>query len=187
VFFVAWFVLFFAQASLIATGNTALHRTLGLTAFALVPIMVVLGTIGSLIAARRPGGFFDSPAPPLEFLIVPLASLWLFGVYAGTALAWRRHAQYHKRLMLLASIVLIEAAIARWPFAFVSSMAIAPYLVSALFLLPLVWWDLTTRGRLHPVTLWAGLAFIAMGVVRDSISHTPAWHAFAQWAVGLLG
>src|SRR5258708_7769736 len=56
VFFVAWFVLFFAQASLIATGNTALHRTLGLTAFALVPIMVVLGTIGSLVAARRPGG-----------------------------------------------------------------------------------------------------------------------------------
>lgn len=186
VFFAAWFVLFFAQASLIATGNRALHKVLGLTAFGLVPVMVVLGTVGSLIAARRPTGFFDIPAPPLEFLIVPLASLWLFGVFAGTALAWRRFPEFHKRLMLLASIVMIEAAIARWPFGFVAITPSAPFWVSTLFLLPLVWRDLTTRGRLHPVTLWGGLVFIAIGVVRDPISHTQAWHSFAQWSVGLL-
>jgi len=79
-----------------------------------------------------------------------------------------------------------EAAIARWPLGFVSMTPNTPFWVSTLFLLPLVWWDFTTRGRLHPATVWGSLVFIAIGVVRDPISHTQAWHNFAQWSVGLL-
>ena len=63
----------------------------------------------------------------------------------------------------------------------------APFLASTLFLLPLIWWDVTTSGRLHPVTLWGGLGFIAIDLVRDPISHTQIWHGFAHAAVGLLG
>src|ERR1700737_4762646 len=37
VFMTTWVLLFFTQASLVAAGNTVLHRTLGLAAFILVP------------------------------------------------------------------------------------------------------------------------------------------------------
>jgi hypothetical protein len=48
-------------------------------------------------------------------------------------------------------------------------------------------WDLRSRGRLHPVTLWAGLGYILSQPLRLALSGTEAWLAFARWATGLLG
>ena len=47
-------------------------------------------------------------------------------------------------------------------------------------------WDLASRGRPHPVTLWGGLALIASQPLRFWLMGTPAWLAFAGWAVSLL-
>jgi hypothetical protein len=58
--------------------------------------------------------------------------------------------------------------------------------VSTLFVLPLVAWDLVTRGRLHPVTLWGGLLVVASGPLRLAIAFTDAWLAFAEAAVALV-
>src|SRR5690348_2439270 len=41
--FFAWLVLYVAQNWLIAAGNAALHRRLGVSALVLVPIMVAMG------------------------------------------------------------------------------------------------------------------------------------------------
>ena len=51
----------------------------------------------------------------------------------------------------------------------------------------LVAWDFASRGRLHPVTLWGGLAIVVSQPLRLVLSGTGAWLAFAGWAVGLLG
>jgi hypothetical protein len=185
-FFLTWIALFVTQVSLVGAGNTALHRRLGTLSFALVPAMVVLGTIGALIAARRPTGFFDVADPPLQFLAKPLLDMFEFGVLAGCAIAWRRAPQAHKRLMLLASIELLEAVIVRWPVPFVTSGPDVAFTMKLAFLLPLVVWDVRTIGRLHPVTLWGGGFLIAAGPAYYLIAPTGAWHAFAVWATGLL-
>ena len=62
-FFTAWIALLVVQASLVATGRTARHRTIGPFGAVLAAAMVVLGTFGALIAARRPGGFVGVPVP----------------------------------------------------------------------------------------------------------------------------
>ena len=62
--FTAWLLLLLVQTSLVAAGRVDLHRRLGLGGAALAAVMVVLGTIGSLVAAARPTGFFDVPMPP---------------------------------------------------------------------------------------------------------------------------
>jgi uncharacterized membrane protein YozB (DUF420 family) len=187
VIFTLWLALLFTQASLIGNNNVALHQRLGVAAFGLVPLMIFMGLVGALIAARRPGGFIDIPAPPLEFLIVPVADMLWFGALAGLALSYRREPQVHKRLILLASIALTEAGIARWPFEpYVSSPPFA-FWTKILLLLPLIGWDLYSRKRLHPVTLWGGLFLISEGPVREFISHTTLWLAFAKWSTGLLG
>jgi len=54
--FTAWIVLLVTQASLIAGGRTALHRKIGPFSVVLAAAMVVLGTLGALIAARRTTG-----------------------------------------------------------------------------------------------------------------------------------
>jgi hypothetical protein len=190
-FFAAWFVLLAAQPLLVAGGNLAMHRRLGKWGATLAVAMVVLGVVGALVAARRPGGFIGVPLPPLQFLVVPFAALLLFVLFAGLAFARRRDAQSHKRLMLLASISMVEAAVARFPLAFLTAPSPVPFfqafeLLTLLFLLPMVAWDLLSRGRLHAVTLWGGLAIVAAMPLRAVVGATEGWQGAARWAVGLL-
>jgi uncharacterized membrane protein YozB (DUF420 family) len=184
--FTAWIVLLVAQTSMIAGGRTDLHRRIGPFGVALAGAMVVLGTFGALIAARRATGFTDVPIPPLQFLAVPIFDMVLFAPLVGLAAAMRRNAETHKRLMLLATITLMAAAIARWP-GVLSAGPIAFFGLTDLFIIALGVWDFRTRGRLHPVTLWGGLAIIVSQPVRLVVSGTEGWLAFARWATGLLG
>jgi hypothetical protein len=183
-FFLMWIALFATQTALLTAGNTALHRKLGTVGFVLIPAMVFFGTVGALIAARRPTGFFDVPDPPLQFLAKPLLDMVVFGTLAGWAIASRRVPQTHKRLMLLATISLLEAVIVRWPVAFVSSGPDVAFILKLLFLVPLAVWDFKTRGRLHPVTLWGGVFVTAAWPAYYAISRTDAWLSFARWATG---
>jgi hypothetical protein len=186
VLFTGWLALFFAQVTLVSSGNTALHRRLGLVGFVLIPAMTVVGTVGSLIAAKRPGGFVDIPTPPLEFLTVPLFSILVFAILAGTAIARRSDPQTHKRLMILSAAPMLEAGIARWPFEpFLSTPPLA-FWTSALVVVPLAAWDIYSRRQLHPATLAGGALIVASGPIRDAVSHTTAWLAFAKLATALV-
>src|SRR4029453_11255523 len=113
--FVAWIVLLVAQTSLVAGGHTKLHRKIGPYSALLAIAMVVLGTLGALLAAGRATGFVQVPVPPLQFLAIPIFDMILFATFVWLAIAQRRNAQAHKRWMMLATINLITAAIARWP------------------------------------------------------------------------
>ena len=184
--FTAWILLLIVQTTLITRGRADLHRKTGAFGVALAIAMVVLGTLGALIAARRPTGFVNIPVPPLQFLAVPLFAMALFSLFVALAVARRRDAQSHKRLMLLACFQLVTPAIARWPV--IGNYGPPAFFgITDLFLIALAIWDFRTRGRLHPVTLWGGLLMIASQPVQLVLSGTEAWLAFARWATGPLG
>ena len=186
VVFTAWIVLLVVQASLVARGRTALHRTIGPFSAILAVLMVVLGTLGALIAARRPTGFTGLPVPPLQFLAIPMFDMVLFAPFVWLAIAQRRNPQSHKRWMLLATVNLLPAAIARWP-GVLPLGPLAYFGFGDLFVIALAIWDLRSRGRLHSVTLWGGLLLIVSQPLRLVVSSTEGWLAFARWAAGLLG
>jgi len=186
VVFTAWIVLFVTQASLVAGGRTELHRKIGPFSAVLAVAMVVLGTLGALIAARRATGFVGIPVPPLQFLAIPIFDMILFAAFVWLAIAKRRDPQSHKRWMLLATVNLVTAAIARWP----GVLPLGPLVffgLTDLFVIALAIWDFRTRGRLHPVTLWGGLLIIVSQPLRLALSGTEGWLVFARWATGLLG
>jgi uncharacterized membrane protein YozB (DUF420 family) len=185
VVFALWFALLVTQASLVSAGNVALHRRLGIVACGLVPLMIVFGAIGGAIAAHRPGGFVDIPVPPLEFLIVPYIGLLLFGLFIGAALVLRGNPQTHKRLMLIGTFVIAEAGIARWPFEPYISVPPFAMFTAAAFVIPIALWDLYSRRSIHPVTVIGAVVLFAEGPLRDLISHTAPWLAFAKWASDL--
>jgi uncharacterized membrane protein YozB (DUF420 family) len=186
VVFTLWLALLFTQVTLVGAGNIALHRRLGLAGFVLLPLMVLLGVIGGVIAAHRPGGFVDIATPPLEFLVVPYADLVVFSGFAIAALLLRGRPQAHKRLMLLAAIGIAEVGIARWPFEpYVSTPSAAMWTTAAL-VIPMIAWDFTSRGRIHPATAVGAAVLVAEGPVREAISHTGWWLAFATWATGFV-
>jgi uncharacterized membrane protein YozB (DUF420 family) len=184
--FAAWIVLLVVQTSLVAGGRTSLHRTIGPLGAVLAATMVVLGTVAALTAAQRATGFVGIPVPPLQFLAVPLFDMALFATFTALAIARRRDAQSHKRLMLLATVNLVTAAIARWPM--IGALGPPAYFgLTDLFVIALAVWDFRTRGRLHPVTLWGGLLILISQPLRLIVSGTAAWLAFAKFATGLLG
>jgi hypothetical protein len=183
-----WYGLLIVQASLITTRRVLWHRRLGLAGAALAAVVAILGVVGSLVAARRPTGFIDIPLPPLQFLIVPLGAIAIFGLLVSLAIARRRDTQAHKRYMLLASIVMLEAAVGRWPFAFMNAASPIPFfdmpsLMTDVFLVPVVVWDIWSRGRLHPATILGAVTIVAFHLFRMPLASTPGWQAFAGWAV----
>jgi uncharacterized membrane protein YozB (DUF420 family) len=183
--FSLWIVLFITQVSLIARGNVKLHRMIGPVAGIVVVAMVVLGILGALTAAGRPTGFTKVPVPPLQFFAVPFFDMIVFPAFVVMAFIRRHNSQSHKRWMLLATLNIITAAIARWPV--VEGLGpLAFFGLTDLFIVALVIWDLRTRGKLHPVTLWGGLIMIISQPLRIIVSGTAAWLAFAQWAADLV-
>jgi hypothetical protein len=185
----AWFVVLIMQSSFISAGRVDLHRRLGALSMGLAAAIFVFGIAATVIAARRPIGFIDVDLDPRSFMLGLLVNFVLYGAFVALAYARRRDAQVHKRLMLLATVSIVSAAIIRWPFELVA--ATSPVLdipvadlIAAAFLLPMVVWDLRSIGRIHPVTALGGLVLIAYGPLVALVWQSPAWLAIAGWIVG---
>lgn len=182
--FTSWIVLFVAQTGLVAVRRTDLHRSLGVVGALLAAAMIVVGTLTAIAAARRgsspPGG-----PPPLVFLVVPLGDILVFSFLVGAAFLLRRRPELHKRLMVVATIGLLTAAIARLPFAFIlANGPLAFFGLTDLVLLACVLFDVGAHRRVHPAYAWGGLFLVISQPLRLIVAGTGAWQTFARWVTG---
>ena len=175
--FTAWVLLFITQTALVAGGRVVVHRRLGMAGAALAAAMVAAGTALAIASAAR--GAAPTGADPLAFLALPLFDMVLFATFVVLALRRRRDPEAHKRLMLLAYVSIIVAAIGRLPG--VLALGEASLFVLALgFVVAAGLYDRLSRGRVHRVYVWGG-ALIAVSVpARLAISTTSTWRAFAE-------
>lgn len=180
--FSAWIVLLVVQTRLVAAGRTDLHRRLGVGGGVLAAAMVVAGLAAALAAARRgtpPGGIANLP-PPLVFLVIPFTDMVVFTVLVATGLRYRRRTDIHKRLLLLGTISMLAAPIARFPI--VSGIGPAAFFgAMLLFVAACAVYDWRTRGRVHRATLWGGLFVVLSVPLRLLVGNTAAWLSFAGW------
>jgi uncharacterized membrane protein YozB (DUF420 family) len=181
--FSTWIALFVAQTSLVAARRTDLHRRLGVTGAVLATVMVIVGVTAAIISGRRNiAAGFETEA--LAFLTTPLSSMMVFVMLVGSALYYRRRPETHKRLMLLATISILDAATARWPFAFATATTWAYYALADLFILAAVAYDGLSRRRIHPAYIWGGLFVVVAQVLRDVVGRTALWQTFARMILG---
>jgi hypothetical protein len=177
--FSAWMLLLVTQTSLIASGRTQLHRRLGIAGVALAVALVWLG-IQVAIMRTSDGTIADHGAPPLIFLAVPVIGMLVFGALIAAAIYWRRNSAVHKRLMLIATLELVTAAVARLPV--ISTLGpIAFFGATDLFLLVMVAYDIAVLKRVHPATMWGGLFFVVSQPLRLLIGASPSWTELATW------
>jgi hypothetical protein len=178
--FTSWVLLFVAQTSLVAARRTDLHRRLGAFGAVLAVLLLVVGTTTAILRVK--GGSAPIPGvPPLSFLAIPFFDMVVFAILVGGGLYYRHRADVHKRLMLLATVALMTAPIARLPLAILKAGPPAFFGLTDFFILALLIYDLVTRRRVHPATIWGGLLLVASQPLRLMISGTPAWLAFARW------
>jgi hypothetical protein len=184
--FAAWMAFAVVQPTLVGGGSVKWHRRFGWVGALLAIFVVLLGILVALLAAARPAGS-ALPVLPLNLFGVIASGILMFGLLVGLAVVFRRDAQSHKRLMLLATINLLQAPIARMPLAFVHNLSpVKTFLLAYVFILPLVIWDISVLRRIHPVTLWGGLGIIASLPLRFWMSSTETWLTVARWAVHLV-
>ncbi|HYG80444.1 MAG TPA: hypothetical protein VD861_08660 [Pyrinomonadaceae bacterium] len=180
VVFTSWLVLLLAQTALVAGRRIDVHRRLGVAGGVVAALMIVIGTLTAIIRAKvvevPPGS-----VSPLVFLTIPLGDMLVFGILVGAGFYFRRRADAHKRLMLLATVAILPAATARLPFAFVQQVGpLAFFGLADLFILACLIYDLISR-RPHPATLWGGLLIVASQPLRLMLGNTQAWLTFADW------
>jgi len=70
----------------------------------------------------------------------------VFAILIGAGFYFRRRPDVHKRLMLLATISILSAALARLPFAFLQAGPIAFFGLTDTFVLACVVYDLVTSS-----------------------------------------
>jgi hypothetical protein len=175
--FTAWVLLFIVQTALVSSRRVAVHRRLGVAGGVLAAAMVAAGTALAIASAARgaapPGG------DPLAFLMIPLFDMILFGGFVAAALALRRDKETHKRLMLLAYISILVAAVARVP----GVLGLGPpgwFGLAFLFVVAGAVYDFVSRRRVHKAYLWGGAVFLVSVPLRVGISTTGAWRSLAE-------
>jgi hypothetical protein len=180
----AWMLLLIIQPALIRQNNFALHKKFGSFGAVLASLIVLVGLWAALVAAARPEGFIGVPVPPLQFLAIIGFNVIMFGVLVGYAIHFRDKPQYHKRLMLLATTNLLQAAIVRIPVDFIiNGHPLLSFVMPYFFILALIVWDWTTNRRIHPATFWGGLAIVVSLPLRFWLAESAVWLEVAGWAV----
>lgn len=180
----SWVLLFVAQIGLVASRRTKVHQRLGVLGGVLAILVFCVGILTAISSAAR--GSFPGP-PPLEFLVVPLGDMVVFGILVGTALYFRRRLEIHKRLMLLASLTLLAPAIARIPLRFIETGGPLVFFgLTDLCVIACVAFDTIRNRRLHPAFAWGTLLFIGSQPLRLMLAGTDPWLRFASSLVGLV-
>jgi hypothetical protein len=175
--FTIWMVAFIVQTQLVSAGRRDIHMKLGnfsmLLAVALVPVMYLV-SVWQVERANQPP-FTD----PLNWTIVPLAVIIPYAVMIWNGWTHRKNAQWHKRSMLSAAILVVAGpSIGRLPIAPPTILGFTiVFLLGLLLFVPLFLWDRRSQGQVHPATK---LGF-AMLLVSISIPLFVFWTG-ADWA-----
>jgi hypothetical protein len=164
--------------------------------------MFVIGLAAAIqtLTAGLAAGYGDHSR---AFLILPVSAISLFAGFFVAAIANVRRPEAHKRLMLLATISLLQAAMGRVFFILVTGggpglrpglgepppliIGLVPSLIIEILIVAGIVHDWRTRGRPHPVWLIGGAVMTAVVLVRVPLSGTSGWLAFADALAHIAG
>jgi len=181
--FTGWLGLFLMQALFAVSGRLDWHRRFGNIGIVYGAFMIVDGLSLAFIrsAALPRGGEAE------QHLFAPLADMVVFTSFFGAAIAYRRRAHLHERLMVVAATLLLIAAVGRM--SFLPPTLIRVPLFMAIWSLPIVAamaYDFSRGRGVHPIYL-LGLGAFAARILTAPLATTLAWRAIGGWILALGG
>jgi len=196
----SFLLLVLAQSVMMATGRCALHKKVGIAAFVMVPLLVVVGFIlaPTIYHQTWNGAHFGPPqirealapvVPRLEnILLLQIAAGTLFALFMTMALRARAaNSGFHKRMIFLATAVPLAAAIDRMNW-LPNTLPASPfgtdlYIVASV--MPLFVWDVVRNRRIHEAyVVWIAI-YLPAAVLVTMLWDTPWWHATARQIMGV--
>lgn len=171
--FTIWIALYVSQNILVYRNNIALHRKLGriIAVYAVwVVIVSLILTPLTLMVGRSPPFF-----TPSFFLALDWTNIVVFALIFYAAIVNCKRTEWHRRLMLCATVCLIAPAWGRIIVLSGNAMTswnnvggLLLYIVVAMIA------DWFIRGRIHPAYYWGFASLVGMGVVIELLAaFTP--------------
>jgi hypothetical protein len=196
----SFLLLLLTQSVLMATGRCELHKRVGIAAFALVPVLVVVGIILAPTIYREYWALAQAAPPELraklqqrlivldDILLMQIRIGILFPLFMGIALSARRtNVGLHKRMIFLATAMPMPAAIDRisWLPNSIPASAVGTDLYILAAVSPLFVWDLVRNRRVHEAYwIWLGIC-LPFALVIYRLWNTPWWLATAPRIMGV--
>jgi len=180
--FTAWLALFVAQTQLIAAHRVDLHMKLGMVGVFLALLVMAIGVAAIFVSAATPRVTLLGLTSP-QASIIPVVSITQFTVLVTAAVALRRRASLHKRLMLLAMISVLSPAAAR----LIGLLALRQYAlpiqmsVIAVFVTCCLVYDWRKNRVVHPVFAIGGVVLILLWPLRYAVARSEMWQPIGQW------
>jgi hypothetical protein len=179
--YVGWLALFLTQAALAATGRTASHMKLGRFAMGYGALVIAAGLIAAfgMFALRvRAGDMLGAQ----RSLLGPLLDMLVFAPVLAAAIYYRRKPELHKRLMVLATTVLLIAAVGRMPFFGEPRNPLLVQLVWSAPILVAMAHDFWRHRRVSAIYA-IGLIVLALEgpMIRVPLRNSEAWGDVAAW------
>lgn len=180
----AWLALLIVQPTLVSRDNLPLHRKLGWAGAALAMVITALGLftgVASLVLHRFPPFF----SPPYFLALTAVESL-AFGAMVWAAVRRRRTTAWHRRLMIGATIVILEPALGRLlPMPLIVGWSDIPVgLIQLAVVGVIALYDRRTLGRIHPATKAIAAVVILVRATIYLLALTPPVVALAERLTG---
>ena len=178
--FFSWCCLYVLQSWLVAKNRFEVHRQLSQVGLLLYFGMVITGPMVGLHSVTRYGATPDD----LSFLSVSLSNVLAYSTIIGAAFLLRKFPATHKRLITVGMVPLLSAPFGRlseWPY-MLQHVAGPSVVVIALWFI-----DLKTRGKIHPVSKFVGIAALAWELVPNLYMDSTWWRSAAAWLMRVAG
>ena len=181
--FTLWIILFITQISLVTARRVDLHRRLGLLGFVLAVVMILLGTVtaSDRLARHVAQPRMDTTEEVRAFYSVPLADMLMFSTFVYFGYRHRFQPAVHKRLMLFATLSLLDAGFDRWPVFDPYSLPIVHLICFTPLLLLIIGYDWWSTGKAQRATIWSATFMVVVQQICYPLGRTDAWQSFAAW------
>lgn len=181
--FVGWISLYVVQNVLAFRNDLVVHRKLGRIGAVYAGWMVFVGLVLTplTLAVGRSPPFFT----PAYFLALDWMNIAVFGALFYAAIRYRKRTDWHRRLMLCATVCVIAPAWGR--LIVLTGNAMTAELNVAMLLLYVVaamLFDWGNRGRVHPAYVWGAGALALFAAATELLAMLPFFAGSAARIAG---
>jgi len=199
----AWVLFLISQSMFVTRGSIARHRDWGLFGISLASVLTVVAVMVAIesMTSKLAEGAGD---PVRSFLIVPLSGIVMFAGFTAAAVANIRRPEWHRRFMIVGTVALLGAAMARVFFFFAmgtgpgvrpglmdapppAAMPLLSGLLLELILVAGMIHDKRKHGRVHPSWIYGFVIMTTVTVLRVPFGETHLWLAVADWLGRIAG
>jgi hypothetical protein len=185
--FISWMTLLMVQTFLVNVKNVKLHRSLGSFGIALGTAVLFTGSLISLLGMRNgslnPGPFF------YDLMYLSIMAMLGFGILFTLAMRQTRNPEYHRRLILFATIPLLPPGINRM-YQVVGQLdylpVVATYLTMAAIAAAILVYDWRTLGRISKASIVGAAVVYGQQLLHVPISRSGAFTEFVGFLASLV-